>query len=352
VKILHLIYDHINNPWLGGGGAVRVYEIYRRLNNRGYEVNIVCGSFPGAQDYRERNIRFKFVGFNGNYIISTLSYAYFAYRFLRKNWKAFDFIIEDFAPWNPVFSHRFQNMKPVVLQLHHMMGIKIVRKYYVFGLPFYLIENLYPKRFRNIVSVSEETLRKYEVDGYVIPNGINFLIDAKDIKIGDYILYLGRIEFYNKGLDLLLDANLGLKTIIVGKGKDERLLKGLKREYQFLGFVDEKMKRSLIENSRFLVMPSRYEGQGIVALEAAAMGKPVVVSDIPELRYVVENGFGISFRSKNVDDLKEKIENLWKDESLILEMGKRGVEFARSYTWDEMAVKYEQYLRETKQRCA
>jgi hypothetical protein len=62
---------------------------------------------------------------------------------------------------NPVFSHRFQNMKPVVLQLHHMMGIKIVRKYYVFGLPFYLIEDLYPKRFRNIVSVSEETLRKY-----------------------------------------------------------------------------------------------------------------------------------------------------------------------------------------------
>ena len=31
MRICHLIYDDIANPWLAGGGAVRVREIYRRL---------------------------------------------------------------------------------------------------------------------------------------------------------------------------------------------------------------------------------------------------------------------------------------------------------------------------------
>jgi len=70
-------------------------------------------------------------------------------------------------------------------------------------------------------------------------------------------------------------------------------------------------------------MPSRFEGQGIVALESASMGKPVIVSDIPGLRYVVENGFGISFKNEDIEDFKEKINYLWNNEDLILKMGKK-----------------------------
>uniref|UniRef100_UPI00260B984E glycosyltransferase family 4 protein n=1 Tax=Sulfurihydrogenibium sp. TaxID=2053621 RepID=UPI00260B984E len=146
------------------------------------------------------------------------------------------------------------------------------------------------------------------------------------------------------GLDLLINADIKYPVVIAGKGKDEDKLKNLKSNYKFIGFADEKTKLDLIKNAKFLVMPSRFEGQGIVALESASMGKPVIVSDIPELRYVVENGFGISFKNEDIEDFKEKIDYLWNNEGLILKMGKKGIEYAKQFTWDKIASEFEDYL--------
>jgi hypothetical protein len=75
MKILHLIYDHIKNPWVAGGGAFRVYEIYRRFPEK-YEITVVCGRYPGAADYREDNIDYEFVGTDrNNYVLGTFCYA-------------------------------------------------------------------------------------------------------------------------------------------------------------------------------------------------------------------------------------------------------------------------------------
>ncbi|MGD0283392.1 MAG: glycosyltransferase family 1 protein, partial [Dissulfurispiraceae bacterium] len=69
MNILHLIYDHSGNPWVGGGGAVRAYELYKRLSIR-HNVTIVCGRYPGAQDYSEGNLKIRFVGSSkNNYVL-------------------------------------------------------------------------------------------------------------------------------------------------------------------------------------------------------------------------------------------------------------------------------------------
>ncbi|NTU41942.1 MAG: glycosyltransferase family 1 protein, partial [Nitrospirales bacterium] len=52
MRIVHCIYDHIRNPWVGGGGAVRMFEIYRRLSQR-HRITVICGKYPGARDYQE-----------------------------------------------------------------------------------------------------------------------------------------------------------------------------------------------------------------------------------------------------------------------------------------------------------
>lgn len=350
MKILHLIYDHINNPWVGGGGAVRCFEINRRLAKKGHEITVVSGNYPDGEDHEKEGIRFKFVGSSINYIISVFSYAYEAMKFLKRHGKEYDIVIEDFAPWNPVFTKFFH--KNVILQLHQKEGINIFRRYFIFGTPFMAIESYYPKFYKNIITVSEDSKRKFKVNAEIIPNGISdeFLIEG--ISRGQYIGYLGRIDIYHKGLDLLLDAlsNINLPLYIAGKGKDEKKLKSmiikkrLKDKTRLIGFVIGKDKFDFIKNAMFFVMPSRYEGQSIVTFEVAALGKPIIVSDIPEFKYVTENGFGINFRSEDVNSLREVIEYLLKNDSLIEEMGNRGKQYAKYFTWDKIAEKYERYL--------
>ncbi|MEZ0323493.1 MAG: glycosyltransferase family 4 protein [Hydrogenothermaceae bacterium] len=351
MKILHFIYDHINNPWIGGGGAVRVYEIYRRLSEKGHIITVVSGNYPGAKDYKVNdNFEYKFVGNSENYILSTFSYAFYAHILLKDIHKNYDVIIEDFAPWNPIFSFLIKDKN--VLQLHHKEGVNILKRYKIFGIFFYMLELLYPKFFKNIIVVSKESKEKFKVRGTVISNGIPYT--ESSIYIGDYIAYIGRIDLYNKGLDILLEASslldIKIPLKLSGRGKDVEKLKNkienlhLNEKVQYVGYLPEDKKYDFIKNSKFLIMPSRFEGQGIVALEAAAMGKSVIVSDIPELKYVVENGFGISFKSEDPEDLKNKIIFLLENPNLIEEMGKKGIEFAKNYTWDNISNLYEDYL--------
>ena len=75
MKICHLIYDDIANPWLAGGGAVRAREIYRRLAER-HQVTLITGLFPGAQREEELDgIRFVRVGSDRSYARSRLAYC-------------------------------------------------------------------------------------------------------------------------------------------------------------------------------------------------------------------------------------------------------------------------------------
>ncbi|MDA8239834.1 MAG: glycosyltransferase family 4 protein [Nitrospiraceae bacterium] len=347
MKILHLIYDHIYNPWVGGGGAVRVYEIYKKLGNS-HDITIVSGRFPGASGYIEGNIRFLFLGTDKGYVRSTFSFAWQANRYIGRHWAEYDVIVEDFAPWNPVFSCLVKN-KPVVLQIQNYMGKEILKKYNLAGLPFYLVERFYPRFFENCVVLLDNLNRRFHIDGAVIPQGIHDEHLEEDSADGHYAAFLGRIDIRQKGLDILSDAmrTAPVKLKIAGDGRDRtRLLRMLEDNpsVEWVGTVTGDRKRLFLRESSFLVVPSRFEGQGIVVLEAAAFGKPAVVSDIPELRYAVDAGFALCFKTGDSGDLAEKMRRLLNDETLRNEMGLKAREYARNFTWDTISAEYACYL--------
>ncbi len=352
MKILHLIYDHINNPWVGGGGAVRVYELSKRLSER-HHITVVCGKYPGAKDYSERNLDFHFVGTSmNNYILSTFSYAVNAAQFLFLNSKGYDVVIEDFAPYNPLFS-TLMTRTPHAVQVHHKEGINLFKKYFIFGLPFMAIEKFYPRFFKNSICVSEASRKKFGVPyAVVIPNGIDAALFPADLSDGEYIFYMGRLNIHNKGLDTLIKAmqKINERLVIGGAGKDKNKLfslvrkSGLDKKVGFKGYLNDDQKRDFIGRSKIFVLPSRYEGQGIVILEAAACGRPVIVSSIPELKYAVDAGFGISFKTGDADDLAGKINFLLENDTLRKAMGQKAREYAKKYLWDNIARDYERFL--------
>jgi glycogen(starch) synthase len=352
LKILHLIYDHVNNPWVGGGGAVRVRELYSRLSDR-HEITVVCGRYPGAADYRENNIDYEFVGTDrNNYVLGTFCFAAKAAGFVRVNARKYDIVVEDFAPYNPVFSFLWH--RDAVIQLHQREGVRHLKKYGPLGAPFFLIEMYYPRFFRNAVTISEISRNKFGIKGRigVIPNGFDPALMSRESEENNYILFLGRLHINQKGLDTLCEALLFVKCrlVIAGGGKDEDRVRALfskvveEGRVEFAGFVSGQAKANLFKKCLFMLIPSRYEGQPLIVIESAACGKPVIVSNIPELKYAVDAGFGLSFRMGDAKDLAEKMNFLLNNNSLRQEMGKKAREYARNFTWDKIAEEYEKYL--------
>ena len=160
--------------------------------------------------------------------------------------------------------------------------------------------------------------------------------DEKNEVSGDrkiHFLYLGRI-MKEKGIDELFTAmrrlheEYGDRVVldIVGFFEDE-----YKNEIEkmvedgiavFHGFQEE--TRPYYVTADCVVLPSYHEGMSNVLLEASAIGRPVITSDIPGCREAVEDGkSGYLCEVKNADMLFEKMK-LMTDKSIdeIEEMGR------------------------------
>jgi glycosyltransferase involved in cell wall biosynthesis len=358
MKILHLIYDYPSNPWVGGGGAVRAYELCRLLAQKGHEITVLSGRYPGAKDFKDGSLEYRFIGTDRNYLLSTFSYAFEAAMHVRKYSSEYDVVVEDFAPWNPVFSVSLTR-KPTVLHVNHREGLNILRRWNILGIPFYMVEMFYPGRFKYVTALSEGTKKKLGLpQTVVLPAGISEDVLTGTEEGGEggdegYVLYVGRLHIGNKGLDTLMEAlrkikdeGRGVRLLLAGRGKDEARLKEMARglDVEFLGFVDEERKIDLMRHAALFVLPSRFEGWGIVLLEAAACGRAVLVSDIPELSFPVEAGYGRAFRCGAPEDLAGKLSSLLGDAELRAEMGKRAREYVKDYTWERIAGDYVSYL--------
>jgi glycosyltransferase involved in cell wall biosynthesis len=367
MKILHLLYESKGDYFGMGGVAVRAYEIYSRLKDR-HEITLLCRNYPHAPAANEgyiNGLRHIYVGMGGtNFTVALLSYAYEASRFVRRYGEGYDVIVEDFSPAVPT-SLCLYNRRPVVLQIQGYTGSMYFRKYNPLKAGvLYLLERALPSLYRHVIAVSETSLRRYRVSKgalkAVIPNGI----DDRLLKIPTgneaYILYLGRIDVHHKGIDVLLEAyrrlclNYSIPLLIAGDFRDKgkfydiynRLPERVRGLIRLTGWVDSHQKYELLQDALMVVMPSRYETQGIVALEAMASARPLVVSDIPELGYVVEQGAGISFSPADAGALCEAMEAMIQG-SERRAMGERGRAWVKSFTWDEIALQFEAHLQRT-----
>lgn len=151
------------------------------------------------------------------------------------------------------------------------------------------------------------------------------------------VLLVGRIVPH-KGIEHLIEAARLVPEglfLIGGEGSSLEAMKRLARSLQvadrvrFLGRVSQARLPQLYAACDVFVLPSvsRLEAFGIVALEAMATGKAVVVADIPGVREVIEDGRdGLLADPVNPQDLAAKIGRLFADPALRRELGRRGRE--------------------------
>lgn len=164
--------------------------------------------------------------------------------------------------------------------------------------------------------------------------------------------FLGRLVAY-KGLTVLLDALRAVpgRLWIGGSGPMDRRLRvhadraGVADRVEFLGEISEQEKLLRMGSCDAFVLPSltRAEAFGLVLLEAMAMARPVVVSDLPTgVRTLVQNGVnGYRFPPGDSRALADVLRRLADDPAAAQRMGEEGRRrFLQRWTMDHMVNRY------------
>lgn len=148
------------------------------------------------------------------------------------------------------------------------------------------------------------------------------------------IVYLGRIH-PGKGVDTLVQAFSQVRPkdpvelLIVGPdasdGRIQRLAATTVRDpltVRFLGAIPRAEVPALLRRAAIGVLPSRREGLPLALLEQMASGLPVVVTDIPELTDLVDDGkTGLVVRLDDADALARALQTLIGDPELRARLG-------------------------------
>lgn len=167
-----------------------------------------------------------------------------------------------------------------------------------------------------------------------------------------YFLFVGTLS-PRKNLVRLLTAysqlpnfikDQAMMVIVGGKGwgnikiTEKMNTLNLSNHVKLLGYVDEPTLSALYANSKFLVMPSLYEGFGLPLVEAMSHGVPVLTANNSSMIEVAGNA-GLLVDAFDVesitDGLKEMITNKERRENLA----KNAILNASRYSWDESAIK-------------
>lgn len=133
----------------------------------------------------------------------------------------------------------------------------------------------------------------------------------------NYYCYVGRLS-HEKGVKTLIKAaqKLPYKLVIIGGGplSDELKNKTTNANIEFVGYKQWDEIKEIVSKARFSVIPSEwYENNPLSVIEAQCLSTPVLGARIGGIPELIENGVtGMTFESRNVNDLTSKLEAMWQ----------------------------------------
>jgi glycosyltransferase involved in cell wall biosynthesis len=187
-----------------------------------------------------------------------------------------------------------------------------------------------------------------------IPNGVNVkdVETQREVPFSEYLLFAAARIYAIKGCDVFLRAlrEIGYvrKVLIIGDvGHDHKhrdLLYELStdRDITFIDLIKEKaVLLAYLRNARLFVFPSRMEGMSNMLLEAAAIGCPVICSDIRANTAVFTADEVTFFKSGDFRALGQKILFAQKNYQSVMEKADRArKKVEREYSWDYVGKQY------------
>ena len=357
MKIKILDMDDLENPHWGSGQARATYEISKRLGEKN-DIEVFCSKYPNYKDYTLDNVKYTHIGLGtNNPKINNIAYL-LALPVSVISFKA-DVILENFtAPISTCFSPIFTKIPVIGISSFFSSG-NMDQKYKI---NFSIIEKFGVKFYKYFIALNlqdEEKIKKLnpKINSKVIYNGV----DKKYLKMKtvekDYVLFIGRIDVNQKGLDILIQSFNKIKDLInddlyiMGAGPDENIVNdliskhNLQSRVRLLGKLSGNTKDKYLSEAKIIVFPSRYEGHSIASLEALALGKPLVVFDIAGFSWI-DNVTAIKVKPFSEDLYSKGIEKLINDRDLRYSMSKKAKNLALKFTWENTAAQYKDFIKQ------
>jgi len=339
-------------PATYGGIERHVEEIGRRLVAMGHEVDVFCRlhyTAPGTSCHGMHLLRRPSLHTKHFDTVTHVTWATVESMLRRYDIVQFHALGPSVFAWLP----RLTGARTVVT----VHGLDWQREKWGRTASWFLKQCEWPAaHFPDRTIVVSKTLRDYfnahhHCDAAFIPNGTNLLPARPARKIlqlgltpGKYVLFVGRLV-PEKGVHFLCEAfsriDTDMKLALVGGTAASEDYVSLIRGYQgdrirLLDYVYGEGLEELWSNAYLVVQPSTMEGLSIALLEALSYGRCVLFSDIPENLEVAE-ACGVSFRSKDVGDLKEKLEMLLARADLVKHFEDKARDHIRQqYSWDKV----------------
>ena len=261
---------------------------------------------------------------------------------------------------------------PIVSLVHHLRCseqrpawqnwfYRLVEKPYLNSVDGFIFNSETTKRVVNRLVES----RKPEVIAYPPTDRFGFPITENEVIARAHetgplrLLFLGNV-IYRKGLHTLLEAvsrqpsafnldvvgGLTAEPAYVEEMQRKSKVSSLKSKVSFHGALNNEELIAEMKSAHVLVVPSSYEGFGIVYLEGMAIGLPAVGTTAGAASEIITNGeTGFLVPPDDAKTLSERLALLAEDRDLLAQMSVKALErYRQQPTWVETAAKIRQFL--------
>ncbi|WP_146223228.1 glycosyltransferase [Ureibacillus chungkukjangi] len=264
-----------------------------------------------------------------------------------------------------VFKYLIKNSIPYVIVPHSSLTSFAQRKKRMKKLiGNYILFNKFIKNANAIqyLTIEEQRMSStWKKGSFVCGNGMTLLSNSlKKVfpeKDDFHLVFVSRLDPYQKGLDILLEACNSISNLMREKnisltiyGPDdcggEKIVKDLVVNYQIddlvtiAGPVYGAEKHKILTEADVFVLTSRFEGQPLAVMEALAIGLPVLLTPGTNIADdVVENNCGWK-AELSVDSIAEKIIEAYNSRHLLTQLSTNAINYSKTtFSWDIIAQK-------------
>jgi glycosyltransferase involved in cell wall biosynthesis len=369
-----------------GGAETYAYELADGLGRRGHEVDVYTQWLDHPEEqvdinenvsvYRLTKAKKKLVSFETLYFSLIIRH--------RVDFSQYDIVHGTLTPASMILATVLNNIEPPVVLTGHGTSIGETKSVALetpadyllkfFFYPMNVVMDFISGRYASrIIAISDHAKRElvdlYHFDQqkvHMIPHGVDTekfqpqsekhsAVNSDKITL----LYVGRLG-PRKGIDLLLESLSeidaeNIELLIAGTGRHKNKLEQkaefmtIPHSINFLGYVPEEELPELYSSADIFVLPSTYEGFGLVILEAMACGTPVIGTDVGGIPTAIDHESTGILVDRSVSSLTEGISKLVFDNEYRDKLGKNAETKAENTSWDSIVDSVEQLYRDVRQ---